>query len=253
MRKNRWAVVPAVAALTLACSAEERADDTAASVPSAAAGKKAVQVTGGGPVIQVIPGPAQFADSARPVIEKMPAEAREMTRMMAAKGPFSDTVAVISGSFQGTYWDGGSSGDSVSAVAEFTSADGAQWRVVIDRVAAQDPSPMEPHFGGVALDMTYHGSTGIHTPLVPTVKSAVSLWGMASVYRNGQLVHDAAPVHTMLTSDARGEDFAYQCWDCTDKPIRQLHLMLPPPDGKPYEIPGGVIHVMWEESSAKTP
>lgn len=253
MFDTRLAFVPSIALLAMACSAEKRADDTAASVPSAAAGKTAVQVTGGGPVIQVLPGPAQFADSARPIIDKMPAEAREMSMMMARNGPFSDSVAVVSGTFEGTYWDGGSSGDSVAAVAEFKSADGAQWRVVIDRVAPQDPNPMEPHFGGVALDMTYHGSTGLHTPLVPTVKSAVSLWGMASVYRNGQLVHDAAPVHTMLTSDARGEDFAYQCWDCTDQPVRQLHLMLPPPDGKPYEVPGGVIHVMWEESSSRKP
>ncbi len=107
---------------------------------------------------------------------------------------------------------------------------------------------MEPTFGGVGTDLGYHGATGIHTPLVPTVRSAVSYWGMAHVYRNGTLVSDAAPAHVMMTSDTRGDDFAYKCWNCTGNPIEQLHLMLPPPQGTPYEVPGGVLHVMWEQS-----
>jgi hypothetical protein len=120
--------------------------------------------------------------------------------------------------------------------------------VVLNRVAAQDLSPTEPTFGGVATDLGYHGATGIHVPLVPTVRSAVSYWGTAEVYRNGQFVTDQAPAHVMMTSDTRGDNFADKCWDCTRNPIEQLHLMLPPPPGKPYQVPGGVLHVMWEKS-----
>lgn len=233
--------------------AERRTEESAttqgaAVTPESAAGAQLVSVTGGGPVIQILPGPAQFADSAMPVIERMPPEKGRMMKMMAKKGPFSDKVAKISGTFTGSFWDRGAQGDSVAGVAEFTSQDGAKWRVVLNRVAQTDLSPMEPTFGGVATDLGYHGATGIHTPLVPTVRSAVSYWGMAEVYRNGDLVTDRAPAHVMLTSDTRGDDFAYQCWDCTQKPVEQLHLMLPPPEGKPYEVPGGVLHVMWEES-----
>jgi hypothetical protein len=118
----------------------------------------------------------------------------------------------------------------------------------VNRVAPEDEGPMEPHFGGVATELAYHGATGIHTPLVPTVRSAVSFWGMSEVTRNGKLVTDQGPTHVMFTSDTRGDDFAYQCWNCTDQPLRQLHLMLMPPEGKPYDVPGGILHIMWEDS-----
>ncbi|MCR4340423.1 MAG: hypothetical protein NUW01_11135 [Gemmatimonadaceae bacterium] len=226
--------------------AEANAGATTTAPPAT---ERVLTVTGGGPVIQVLPGPAQFADSARPVIDRMPQAARDMMLMMAKNGPFSDKVAVVSGTMRATYWDRGAQGDSVAGTAEFKTQDGASWRVVLKGVAPEDANPMEPHFGGVATNIGYHGSTGMHVPLVPTVQSAVSLWGMADVYRDGKLVAQDAPVHTMLTSDTRGDDFAYKCWDCTREPIEQFHLMLMPPEGKPYQVPGGVLHVMWEKST----
>jgi hypothetical protein len=230
----------------------EAAVSTTVPAPNEAAERVTI-VTGGGPVIQVLPGPAQFADSARPIIERMPAEMRPMMTMMGENGPFSDKVAVVSGTVRATYWDRGAGGDSVAGTAEFRSQDGARWRVVLKGAAPEDPNPMEPHFGGVATDMTYHGSSGLHAPFVPTVRSAVSFWGMADVYRNGELVAGDAPVHTMLTSDTRGDDFAYKCWDCTREPIEQFHLMLMPADmKKPYAVPGGVLHVMWEKSTSSS-
>lgn len=245
-----------ISTLTLAACGPERDDADTVALPATAqapetatAAARVVSVTGGGPVIQVLPGPAQFADSAMPIIERMPPEQQEMMKMMAANGPFSDTVAQIDGDFAVTFWDRGAAGDSVAGVAEFKSQDGAEWRIVLDRVAAEDISPMEPTFGGVGTDLGYHGSTGIHAPLVPTVRSAVSHWGMAQVFRNGTLISDAAPVHVMMTSDTRGDDFAYKCWNCTANPIEQLHLMLPAAAGTMYEVPGGVLHVMWEQST----
>ena len=153
----------ASALLLAACGAERsepEGEDTTAAAERAAGGR-VVSVTGGGPVIQVLPGPAQFADSAMPIIERMPPEQQQMLKMMARNGPFSDKVAEVSGTFAATYWDRGASGDSVSGVDEFKTQDGASWRVVLNRVAAQDLSPMEPAFGGVATDIGYHGSTGI--------------------------------------------------------------------------------------------
>ncbi len=209
---------------------------------------KIVTVNGGGAVIQVLPGPAQFADSAAPIIAKMPPEKQKMMKMMGEKGPFSDRVAKISGTFTGSFRDAGARGDSVAATASFRTQDGAKWQVKLNRVAPEDESPMEPHWGGVATEIGYHGATGIHAPLVPTVRSVVSYWGMSEVTRNGKLVTDQGPTHVMFTSDTRGEDFAYQCWNCTDQPVRQLHLMLMPPEGKPYDVPGGILHIMWEDS-----
>ncbi len=243
-----------VAFAVAACTSDQKEPEgeaVAAATPAPpATTERVVTVTGGGPVIQVLPGPAQFADSARPIIDRMPGPMKEMMLMLAKNGPFSDKVAVVSGTLSATYWDRGAQGDSVAGTAEFRTQDGANWRVVLKGVAPEDPNPMEPHFGGVATNIGYHGSTGMHVPLVPTVQSAASLWGMADVYRNGTLVAQDAPVHTMLTSDTRGDDFAYKCWDCTREPIEQFHLMLMPPmGGKPYQVPGGVLHVMWEKST----
>ncbi len=221
-----------------------------------AQGIRVTTVRGGGPVIQVLPGPDAMADSAAAVIGKAPAEKRQMLNMLAMKGPFSDDAARIAGSFRGTFWDAGTTGDSVAAVATFTSQDGARWRAVIDRVAPQDEGPMDPHWGGVGTDVTYHGATGLGMPLVPTVRAQVSYYGLARLYRNDQLVDAAAAAHVMLTSQtrgkARGHDFAYTCWNCTAKPVEQLHLMIMPPMGKMYEVPGGIIHVMWQRSQGTT-
>jgi hypothetical protein len=87
---------------------------------------KVVTVQGGGPVIQVLPGPFRFADSAAPILAKMPADKQKMMKMMAQNGPFSDKVAEISGTFRGSFWDAGTRGDSVAATASFTSQDGAK-------------------------------------------------------------------------------------------------------------------------------
>jgi hypothetical protein len=139
-------------------------------------------------------------------------------------------------------------GDAAAALATFTAQDGASWRVVIDRVAPEDEGPMDPHWGGVGTDVTYHGFTGLGMPLVPTVRSMLSYYGLAHVYRNEQLVSDAAPVHVMLTSQTRGKvrgsRFGYTCWNCTQNTVDQLHLMLMPPMGEMYPVPGGVVHVM---------
>lgn len=219
--------------------------------------ERVTTVTGGGPVIQILPGPNAVADSAEPIIQKAPAAKQEMLHMLAKNGPFSDKVAVVDGAFNGVFWDRGDSGsDSVAATATFTADDGARWRVVIDRIAPEDEGPMDPHWGGVGTDMTYHGSTGLGVPLVPTVRASVSYYGMSSLYRNEKLVDSAAATHVMLTSQTRhkgnGSDFAYTCWDCTKFPVEQLHLMIMPPMGKMYQVPGGIIHVMWQKSQGNT-
>ncbi|MEP6991278.1 MAG: hypothetical protein ABJA80_10140 [bacterium] len=131
------------------------------------------RVIGGGPVIQVLPGPDAMGDSAAAVIAKAPPEKQKMLKMMTMKGPFSDKAANISGTF-----------------------------------------------------------------------------------RNGALIDDNAPIHVMLTTQtrgkARGSNVGYTCWNCTRNPMKQLHLMLMPPMGRMYPVPGGIVHVMWQKSHGTT-
>jgi hypothetical protein len=215
-------------------------------------GAKMMKVAGGGTVIQILPGPFPFADSAMAVINNRPADQQADLTHKAHMGPYSDNVATISGDIAVTAIDRGATGDSVSGVAEFTAQDGSRWKVVMDRVQTKD-IPFNPRFGGVIMGLFYHGASGVHTPLVPTIKSSLALWAFAHLYKNDQLVTDNAMVHIMLLSRTRRtSDWALNCWDCSDRPIEELQLQVTPaPNTPPFDAPGGFLFVNWEKSSGQ--
>jgi plastocyanin len=213
----------------------------------------AIRVTGGGPVIQILPGPFPFPDSAAPILQAFGDE-REGLEAQVKNGPYSNNVAPASGTFTFTAWDNGATRDSVDGVAYVTTRDGAPWKLVMDRVQTKDV-PHHPRFGGVILGLYYHGKTQVHTPLVPTINSAVALWAFGHLYRNEVLVTDNAMVHVMLLSRTRRDgDFALACWDCSKNRIEELQLQVLPGPGEPtFAAPGGFLFVNWEKSRAVRP
>jgi plastocyanin len=221
--------------------------------PGAGAKVQAIRVTGGGPVIQILPGPFPFPDSAAPILREFGDE-REGLESQIRNGPYSNNIAVISGSFAFEAWDRGATRDSVEGTAEFSTQDSARWKLVIDRVQTRDV-PHHPRFGGVILGLYYHGNTRVHTPLVPTINSAVALWAFGHLYRNDALVSDSTMVHVMLLSRTRRSgDFALACWDCSRNRIDELQLQILPGPGEPkFDAPGGFLFVNWEKSSALRP
>ena len=214
---------------------------------------QAIRVTGGGPVIQILPGPFPFPDSAAPILQAFGDE-REGLESQVKNGPYSNNVAPIAGRFTFTAWDMGAIRDSVDGVAEFATQDGNSWKLVLDRVQTKDV-PHHPRFGGVILGLYYHGKTQVHTPLVPTINSAVALWAFGHLYKNGALVTDNAMVHVMLLSHTRRDgDFALGCWDCSKNKIDELQLQVLPGPGEPkFDAPGGFLFVNWEKSSSRKP
>jgi hypothetical protein len=228
---------------------EEQEEEDEYTTPSSASAK-VMKVVGGGPVIQILPGPYPFADSAMAVIRERPADQQRDLTKKAHLGPYSNNVAAIRGNISLTAIERGASGDSVSGVATFTTQDGARWKMVLDRVQTKD-IPFNPRFGGVIMGLYYHGATNVHTPLVPTIQSSVALWGYAHLYRNDRLVTDNAGVHIMLLSRTRRtSDWALDCWECSNQPIEELQLQVTPPPNTPaFEAPGGVLFVNWEKSS----
>jgi len=212
-----------------------------------------IGVTSGGPVIQILPGPFPFPDSAAPILRAFGDE-REGLESQVKNGPYSNNVARIAGRFAFSAWDKGATRDSVDGVAEFTTQDGAQWRLLLDRVQTKDV-PHHPRFGGVILGLYYHGTTQVHTPLVPTINSAVALWAVGHLYKNGALVTDNAMVHVMLLSRTRRDgDFALACWDCSKNKIEELQLQILPGPGEPkFDAPGGFLFLNWEESRSANP
>ena len=212
--------------------------------------RQVMEVTGGGPVIQILPGPFPFADSASAVIESRPSPEREDLLKKAQVGPYSNNVLPVAGTFSLTAIDHGASGDSVSGAAEIATQEGIHWRIVLDRVQTKD-IPNNPRFGGVIMSLYYHGASGVHTPLVPTIQSSLALWVYAHVYREGKLVTGNAMVHVMLLSRTRREgDFHLACWDCSRNRIDELQLQVTAAPGTPpLPAPGGFLFVNWENSS----
>ena len=210
-----------------------------------------IRVTGGGPVIQILPGPFPFPDSAGPILKSF-GEEHEALESQSQNGPYSNNVAPISGTFTFSAWDKGAIRDSVDGTAEFTTQDGTRWKVVLDRVQTKDV-PHHPKFGGVIRGLYYHGVTGVHTPLVPTINSAVALWSVAHLYRNGERVTDNAYVHVMLLSRTRrNKDYALACWDCSRNRVEELQLQITPAPGDPkFDAPGGFLFVNWERSRSR--
>ena len=211
-----------------------------------------VEVVGGGAVVQILPGPFPFADSAAAIIAARPADQQADLRHKAEQGPYSNNIAIIAGTARFAAWDRGAERDSVAGAAAFTTQDGARWRLVIDRVQTRD-IPFNPRFGGVITGLYYHGASGVHTPLVPTIRSALALWAFGHLYRDDALVSDTAMVHIMLLSRTRRPgDFALACWDCSKNPIEELQVQVTPAPGQPpFDAPGGFLFVNWERSTAR--
>jgi hypothetical protein len=228
------------------------APPAAGPMPARPAAVKPISVTGGGPVIQILPGPFPFPDSAGPILQSFGPE-HEALEGQIQNGPYSNNVVPIVGTFGFSAWEMGAVHDSVNGVAKFTTQDGARWKVVLDRVQTKDV-PHHPKFGGVIRGLYYHGATGVHTPLVPTINSAVALWSIAHLYRNGALVSDSAYVHVMLLSHTRAAgSYALECWDCSRNPIDELQLQITPGPGQPkFAAPGGFLFVNWERSRSRT-
>jgi hypothetical protein len=216
------------------------------------AGPKMMEIVGGGPVIQILPGPFPFADSAMAVINNRPSDQQADLTKKAHMGPYSNNVATIAGNISLVAIDRGATRDSVSGTAEFTAQDGAHWKVVMDRVQTKD-IPFNPRFGGVIMGLFYHGASGVHTPLVPTIQSSLALWAYAHLYKNGALVTDDAMVHIMLVSRTRRtSDWTLDCWDCSERPIEELQLQVTSAPNTPaFSSPGGFLFVNWEKSTGK--
>src|SRR2546423_12470168 len=101
---------------------------------------QAIRVTGGGPVIQILPGPFPFPDSAAPILAAFGDE-REGLESQVKNGPYANTVVRSAGTFTFTAWDKGAVRDPVDGVAEFATQDGAPRRLVLGRA----PSQGAPH------------------------------------------------------------------------------------------------------------
>jgi heme/copper-type cytochrome/quinol oxidase subunit 2 len=141
------------------------------------------------------------------------------------------------------------SDDFMEFAASFTDEEGNEWEIVQLALAPFSSNPvMDPWYGGVAIDITEHGQTMRGHPAEPLVNCAMCSWGWADAWKNGQKVASSALLHVMLSSDVHDDanGFRYACYDCTDQPVREIHVVVMPEANLP--TPGGFLHVMWEDA-----
>ncbi|HZD22156.1 MAG TPA: hypothetical protein VE569_01965 [Acidimicrobiia bacterium] len=98
--------------------------------------------------------------------------------------------------------------DEIAATFNFTSPDGEHtYTVDLKKVLPQIPGHED--FGGVGLNVVQHGRTGIGTKLMPQAMSYIAFWGVADLYRDGELVADDRFVHFMATERVRDPEGDY--------------------------------------------
>lgn len=186
----------------------------------------------------------------------------------AGPTPFSDVWAPIEGDagvkvVDRTAVAGSTTADEIDAEFEFTSPDGQHsYRVVVERALPQIPD--HENLGGVGLNVVQHGRTGIGTKLEPQAIANITFWGVAALYRDGELMADDRFVHFMVTERVRDPQGDYSLGFDENVIHDEVHghLILPPvavtPDGPVpssvetgFELPNGsdqpFIHVMFED------
>jgi len=110
-------------------------------------------------------------------------------------------------------------------------------------------------FGGVGIDKTMHGDTGIGNPLMPKLFSHITLWGLADLKDGaGNILAEDRLIHIMVSSRVRTDNLQLITEtdsDQSDHDQIETHIMLPPQDtaGNADPVPGtghGFLHLMFE-------
>ena len=206
-------------------------------------------MTGGGPVIQILPGPFPFPDSAGPILKSFGPE-HEALESQIQNGPYSNNVAPISGTFTFSAWDKGAIRDSVDGIAEFTTQDGARWKVVLDRVQTKDvphhpeirrrdPRALLPRrhrrtHAARADDQQRRGAV-VHRPPVPERRAGD---GQRVRPRDAALAHPAGHATTPWRAGTAPRTRSTSCSS------RSPRLPAQPK----FDAPGGFLFVNWERS-----
>jgi hypothetical protein len=137
-------------------------------------------------------------------------------------------VRVVEG---GNRWSHVQNTDQVDVTADF-EANGLRWNVVIDRPVPRHPHGRYTTWNGVVFDHAMHGDTGIGTPKLPKMKPDISLYGWATVRRDGQVISPRAFAHVMVT---------------TKEPMRGVMLEVETEDKALVGAPDGYLTAMWHD------
>jgi len=88
-------------------------------------------------VIQILPGPFPFPDSAAPILQQFGDE-REGLESQVKNGPYSNNVTRATALSRSRHGTKARRVIPVDGLAEFATQDGARWKLVLDRVQTKD-------------------------------------------------------------------------------------------------------------------
>ena len=103
-------------------------------------------------------------------------------------------------------------------------------------VSPLPPPPNQPISGGVVTDRWLHGDSGLGFPGMTRVYAAAALWGVGRVWRNGELLTDAAIIHAAaLSQGAHADDDTFRLLPVAREGDAELYVMVwnLPPEAEP--------------------
>jgi hypothetical protein len=178
--------------------------------------------------------------------------------------PFSDRVAFGTGSYSFNVVDDSEDDSEISTDLvkdvniKYQRPNGEMFVIKnIDIIHKAPGTGDHSYFGGVGVNKTMHGNTGIGTGLMPKMLSYVTFWGIADLEDgNGNVIASNRLVHVMTASRARTSDLKLITDVETDNTDHssdkyETHIILPPLDvnGNQSPVPGtghGFLHLMFE-------
>jgi hypothetical protein len=130
----------------------------------------------------------------------------------------------------GNRWSHVQNTDVMEVTAEFSSEDGAAYRVIINKPMPRHPLGRYTTWFGVVYWHEMHGNTGIGASTIPKVKPDIALWGWAEISKDGQVIARMVPAHVMVM---------------TQPPMQGIMLEIATEDKNLPGVADGYITAMW--------
>tara|TARA_R110002074_G_scaffold39540_1_gene106319 strand:- start:5932 stop:7341 length:1410 start_codon:yes stop_codon:yes gene_type:complete len=178
--------------------------------------------------------------------------------------PFSDKIGLGAGTYSLkvsdlSEQDSQNSQDEVDDFSlSYTRQNGEIFRIDgIQVIHKEEGSGDHTFFGGVGLNKTMHGNSGIGTGLMPKLTSYITLWGIADLLDGeGNILAENRLIHIMVSAKVRDENLnlissVSDDLSDMDPDKRETHIIMPPQDleGNQDPVPGtghGFLHLMFE-------
>ena len=100
-------------------------------------------------------------------------------------------------------------------------------------------------FGGVGLEVPIHGNTGVSTRYLPRSTTYLTLWGLGTLSKNGQVLAENSFMHFMVTRGIR--DSQNNLLSEEEETDIEAYLLISPPEGTTLPFEGNFLYLYWPD------